>query len=119
MVTRQRETQAEQPHADGQSRIHIPVALPPVFLGAPMMPAIVWVFTCVLGMMACFIVQSWVYYGIIFLVLFFPGHGFLMYYGRREPHLSSLMEVYTRGGTKKRGRHIGARRSKRRVFFPG
>ncbi|MFC3637146.1 VirB3 family type IV secretion system protein [Camelimonas fluminis] len=98
---------------DIQVRIYRPVALPQMFFGAPALPGF---FNFILGP---FLLMSSALFEFpfppVFVVTTVAGHVFLMMWGSRDPHLTTLIQTGHR--SRRSPKNLG-RRSKTHSFQP-
>jgi len=98
-------------------RILRPVALPPRFFGAPLLPAVINVSFCMLTFCAMIVLRLKINVSALVLATFiamFVCHILLVQLGGKDPHLSTLIQTLRIALRKPRG--IG--RARRKVYYP-
>jgi hypothetical protein len=100
-----------------QIKIQRPVAFPDKFLGAPIFPALTVFIVCMFGMTVLFAIKSLAMWGVVLLILYPFLHGCVMYFGTKEPHLTTLMLAYHL--TTKAPRTLGNGNIKKHIFHAG
>lgn len=95
--------------AEIQVKIHRPVAVPQRFLGAPLIPAASSIVFWCMVMMFSFTNQNTAMIGVFSIFPLVFCHFAIMWWGFKEPHVSSLMQVWNK--TTIRPRSIGGTRS--------